>query len=98
MGVPGDVQQDAGGAVVADDATEPPAATGPREIAEAVALLRDHPRWAVWLPGEDGEWVAVRSASSRPPAPEVPLIWVRAVTAAELASRMDRADAALSPG
>lgn len=66
-------------------------------IADAVALHRDHPRWAVWLPAGGCEWAAMRPASSRPPAPELPMVWVRGGTAAELSARMRQADAALSP-
>jgi len=67
-------------------------------LAEAVALYRDHPRWAVWLPAVGGGWAAVRPAGSRPPAPEVPMLWVHADSADELGARMRQADAGLSPG
>lgn len=45
-------------------------------LAEVVALYRDHPRWAVWLPAPGGGWAAVRPAGSHPPGPEVPMLWV----------------------
>jgi hypothetical protein len=67
-------------------------------VAEVVALYRDHPRWAVWPPVPGRQWTAVRPASSRPPEPEVPMIWVHADTAVELGARMGRADAGLAPG
>ena len=66
-------------------------------LAEVVVLYRDHPRWAVWMPVAGGEWAAVRPAGSRPPGPEVPMLWVHAGTAADLRGRMSRADARLSP-
>ena len=66
-------------------------------LAELVVLYRDHPLWAVWMPAAGGEWAAVRPAGSRPPGPEVPMLWVRAGTAADLGGRMSRADAGLSP-
>ena len=56
---------------------------------------RDHPRWAVWVPAAAGEWAGPRPAGSRPPGPEVPMLWVRAGTAAELGGQMARADAGL---
>lgn len=66
-------------------------------IAEATRLCRNHPRWAVWLPGSGGGWAAVRPAGSRPPGPEVPMLWVRAESAGELAASMSAADTTLSP-
>lgn len=66
-------------------------------LAEVVVLYRDHPRWAIWMPVAGGEWAAVRPAGSRPPGPEVPMLWVHAGTAADLRGRMSRADARLSP-
>ena len=66
-------------------------------LAEVVVLYRDHPRWAIWMPVADGEWAAVRPAGSRPPGPEVPMLWVHAGTVADLGGRMSRADARLSP-
>ena len=98
MGEPGGTSRDAGSASVAHGASGQSAATDAPAIAEAMALHRDHPRWAVWLPAEGKGWTALRPASSRPPGPEVPMLWVRAGTAAELAARMRQADAELSPG
>jgi hypothetical protein len=69
------------------------------DLAEAVALLRNHPRWAIWLPVGSGDWAAIRPASSRPPSPELPTIWVHAATASELACLMRLADEQISgPG
>jgi hypothetical protein len=62
------------------------------DLAEANALLRDHPRWAIWLPVGSGDWAAIRPASSRPPSPELPTIWVHADTASELSRLMQVAD------
>jgi len=67
-------------------------------LGEVVSLYLDYPLWAVWLPADNHEWVAVRPAGSRPPAPEVPMIWVAAETAVELGARMRVADAGLPPG
>jgi hypothetical protein len=66
------------------------------DLSEAVALLRNHPRWAIWLPVGNGDWAAIRPASSRPPSPELPTIWVHADTASELARLMDAADEQIS--
>jgi hypothetical protein len=55
-------------------------------------LVRAFPRWAIWQPVGSGEWTAVRSASSRPPDPELPMVWVQAANAGELADRMWRAE------
>jgi hypothetical protein len=66
-------------------------------LAEVAVLQQGHPRWAVWVPAAGGEWAAARPAGSRPPGPEVPMLWVRAGTAAELGGRMSRADAGLPP-
>jgi hypothetical protein len=66
-------------------------------LAEVVVLHRDHPGWAVWPPAAGGEWAAVRPAGLRPPGPELPMLWVRAGTAAELGGRMSRADAGPPP-
>jgi hypothetical protein len=68
-------------------------------LAEAIILLRDHPQWAIWLPASGGIWAAIRPASSRPPSPELPTIWVHAETASELANLMQAADEQVSsPG
>jgi hypothetical protein len=72
--------------------------TDARVIAEMVALYRDHPRWAVWLPRPGGEWVAARSAGPQSAGPEMAMIWVRAGTSSELGRRMDQADESLTPG
>jgi hypothetical protein len=69
-----------------------------RVLAEAVILLRAHPRWAIWRPAGSHEWTAVRPAGSSPPGPDMPMIWVRAGTAGELAGMMRRADSQLPPG
>jgi hypothetical protein len=66
-------------------------------VAEAVVLCRDHPEWAVWRPAPGGGWTAVRPAGSRPPGPEVAMVWVQADSAGELDARMRRADGALAP-
>jgi hypothetical protein len=65
-------------------------------LAEAVILLRDHPQWAIWLPASGGDWTAIRPASSRPPSPELPTIWIYADTAGELAQLMRSADEQVS--
>jgi hypothetical protein len=87
----------AGLASVVRDVLEQLGVTDALTLAEVAVLHRDHPRWAVWVPAVGGEWAAVRPAGSRPPGPEVPMLWVRADTAAELGSRMSRADESLSP-
>jgi hypothetical protein len=69
-----------------------------RRLAEVVVLLRAFPQWAVWLPTGGVLWTAVRPAGSMAPGPEVPMLWVRAVTAGELAGLMRAADARLSSG
>jgi len=66
-------------------------------LAEIVSLCRDHPLWAVWPAVLGRGWVAVRPAGSRPPGPEVPLVWVFGETSADLAERMCVADSALMP-
>lgn len=68
-----------------------------RAVAQVIALYREFPAWAVWLPHSGRPWTALRPASARPPAPEVPMIWVHAVTATDLAARMRGADAQLAP-
>ena len=65
-------------------------------LTEAVILLRDHPQWAIWLPASGGDWTAIRPASSRPPSPELPTIWIYADTASELAQLMRSADEQVS--
>ena len=65
-------------------------------LAEAIILLRDHPQWAIWLPASGGAWTAIRPASSRPPSPELPTIWVHADTAGELARLMRSTDEQVS--
>jgi hypothetical protein len=66
------------------------------DLGEAVILLRAHPQWAIWLPANGSDWTAIRPASSRPPAPELPTIWVHAGTADELARLMQAADEQVS--
>jgi len=68
-----------------------------QSLAEAVLLNLNHPLWAVWLPAAGRGWVAVRPVGSRPPGPELPMLWVVAESAADLSTRMLRADAALLP-
>jgi hypothetical protein len=65
-------------------------------LAEAIILLRDHPQWAIWLPASGGAWTAIRPASSRPPSPELPTIWLHADTAGELARLMRSTDEQVS--
>jgi hypothetical protein len=65
-------------------------------LAEVVILLRDYPQWAIWLPASGGDWTAIRPASSLPPSPELPTIWVRAATASKLARLMRAGDEQLS--
>ena len=67
----------------------------PETLAVLVALYRDHPRWAIWLPLPGGQWTAVRPAGSRPPSMTMPMVWVRADTSVDLADRMRRADETL---
>jgi hypothetical protein len=66
-------------------------------IAEVVVLYREFPAWAVWLPHGGRPWIAVRPASARAPGPDLPMIWLSAVSAAGLADRMRAADAQLAP-
>ena len=63
-----------------------------RALVEAAILIHDHPHWAVWVPRGQAGWTAVRPASSRPPAPELPMLWISAGSASELARMMDSAD------
>ena len=66
-------------------------------ISQVIVLYREFPAWAVWLPHGGRRWAAVRPASARAPGPDLPMIWVHADTAAELATRMRGADAQLAP-
>jgi hypothetical protein len=73
-------------------------APGDREaISQLIALHREFPAWAVWLPRRGGPWVATRMASSRAPGPGLPMVWVEAMTATELARRMQAMDEQLAP-
>jgi hypothetical protein len=65
-------------------------------LAEAVILMRDHPRWAIWRPAGGEKWAAIRPASSQPPAPDLPTIWIQASTASELADLMHAGDEQIS--
>jgi len=67
-----------------------------RDVGDAIVLHRDFPAWAVWLPDGRHRWIAVRPASARPAAPEVPMIWVKSKTAADLVDRMRATDAQLA--
>lgn len=82
---------DAEGAGIAQVAVEEEAS-----LAEAIILLRDHPQWAIWRPANGSNWTAIRPASSRPPAPELPTMWVHAYTAGELARLMRACDEQVS--
>jgi hypothetical protein len=66
-------------------------------ISAIIALHREFPAWAVWLPSAGRSWTAVRPASGRVPGPDLPMVWVNAPTAAELAERMRAVDAQLTP-
>jgi hypothetical protein len=61
-------------------------------LAEVVTLLRDYPRWAIWLPTHGRRWTSVRPASSRQPAPDLPMLWAYAESAGELARMMNAID------
>jgi len=65
-------------------------------FANAATLLRRYPHWAIWLPASGRAWTAVRPASSRPPAPELPMMWVNAGTASELDRLMQAVDEQVS--
>jgi len=67
------------------------------DIAEVIGLHREFPAWAVWLPDGRRRWIAVRPASSRAAGPDLPMIWVKAPTAVDLADQMRAADAQLAP-
>jgi hypothetical protein len=69
-----------------------------RMIAELAALNRAHPRWAVWIPSDEHAWIALRPASSRPPGPQQPMVWVNADTASGLGHLMQAADARIAGG
>ena len=94
---PGRTGGDAQALAALGDALDRLGAGSVRGLAEVVALVRAYPRWAIWLPADGREWTAVRPAGSMPPGPEAPMVWVRAGTAGELASRMLAADDALLP-
>jgi hypothetical protein len=66
-------------------------------ISEMIALCREFPAWAVWMADGSRPWTAIRVASARAPGPRVPVIWTNAATATQLADRMRRAEAQLSP-
>ena len=66
-------------------------------LIQVIALYREFPAWAVWLPHRRRQWTGVRPASARAPVPDLPMIWVHAGTAEELAARMRGADAQLTP-
>jgi hypothetical protein len=70
-------------------------------IGQVIALYREFPAWAVWLPYRGRPWMAVRPASARAPGPDLPMIWVRAGTAAVIcpdAGRGRAADPAVTAG
>jgi len=97
MGESDAASHDGGIISVLRDVLEELGASDSQVLAEIVWLHLDHPLWAVWRPADGRGWTAVRSAGSRPPGPEVPLLWVHATTAAQLDARMHSADAGLSP-
>ncbi len=71
---------------------------GARQVmTEVIGLYREFPAWAVWLPHRGRPWAAVRPASARVPGPDLPMIWVRAGTVADLAARMRGAEEQLAP-
>lgn len=76
---------------VSGDSAAGPEAAADRLISEVVALYRDFPAWAVWLPVQ-GVWTAVRSASDRPAGPGLQLLWTRANSARQLAIHMREAN------
>jgi hypothetical protein len=65
-------------------------------IIQVIKLHREFPSWAVWLPSGGRSWTAVRPASGRPPGPDLPLVWVHAESAGQLASRMRGVDGQLA--
>lgn len=84
-------RREAGNPARASAEHEDPAGAPPGAV-EAVALLAEHPSWAIWLPVGGRDWTAVRPASSRPPGPDLPLLWAQASTAAGLARKMRALD------
>jgi hypothetical protein len=66
--------------------------------AQFVALLAEHPAWAIWPATAGREWAAVRPASSRPPGPGVPLLWAQAATVDGLIIKMRALDEQVAPG
>jgi len=97
MGESDGASKDVGLISVLRDVLEELGASNSQALAELVWLHLDHSLWAIWLPVDGRGWTAVRSAGSRPPAPEVPLLWVQATTAAQLDVKMHSADAVLVP-
>jgi hypothetical protein len=91
----GGTSDDAQALAALRDALGPFGACPPRGLAEAAILMCAFPQWAVWLPADRGEWVAMRPAEPVLPGPEAPMVWVRAGTAGELAGHMQAADAQL---
>ncbi len=67
------------------------ARTGPA-VTAVIRLYQEFPAWAVWLPRGGGPWVAARPASAECPAVGLPMVWVHAGTATELANRMRGVD------
>ena len=66
-------------------------------IIQIIVLQCEFPAWAVWLPRRGRSWTAVRPASARAPGADLPMIWVHAVTSAELADRMRDVNAQVAP-
>lgn len=95
---PGGASLDAQALAVFGDALNRLGANDIRALADMVILLCAYPQWALWLPLGGRDWTAVRPAGSRPPGPDVPMVWVQARTSVELEDAMRRADARLSPG
>lgn len=58
---------------------------------QLTALHLSFPAWGIWPPA-NGQWTAIRPASTRPPAPDLPMIWLQAATPAQLAAMMRAAD------
>jgi hypothetical protein len=71
-------------------------AAGRDAITQVIALHREFPAWAVWLPYRGHPWIAVRPASTRAPDSELPMIWAKAETIEELADKMRRVNAQLA--